>query len=405
MSLEEMENQMALTTILGEIIGGAEVDMAKLNCEEDSEKRVASFKRSIEFYSCLAEELNDIVKKMNPSLAIENFKGQINSIRGRGKNTRKLINNMKGGVGKEIVPYENKQGRPGKLSVYRQGNIEEYYGMEAAVIIREVHTALENKDIGKAMELSGVVDDLVKADARLEKAMPFVSVYKASLVGAGLGGILGVALFYLAVIGIASVPAGLAAGTAQYTANLAANSTRTAASFVTFGSVSKDVAQPDPIETARTAARGIQGVIQATISNEIAASYMITCAIACMGASFLLAKGANVYIYKARLNANEALNKRKQTIRNRAKTILSESNTRFDQQREKNLALLNLRPGASKNNIKKAYKSKLVQYHPDKHVNNTNNVKDQMAKKFQELQEAHERLNVEEKAPKRGMFW
>lgn len=261
---------------------------------------------------------------------------------------------MNGGLGTRIVKFTNNSGKSGEMVLYNEQQVQKKYGIEAGILINRAHAAAKKGDLRTAIYLAGAVDDMVKADDELERAVPFASEAMWSISGLGIGTILGVCVFYLAISGFLSIPAGLTAGTAQYAANLAVNATRAASSTLTFGFVSSNVAQPHAVDTARAVANNIEDILEALITDRTAVSYMAFCAIACMIAGYLYARKFNVGVFTARRGMNSMRNTRRQTIRNRVRNVLNEEE---EDKRVSNLETLGLNETATNANIKSKWKA------------------------------------------------
>ena len=333
--------------MIADICAGAMSDISKIECNPNSKDKSIIFKKMMNFYFDLANELNNKIKKANPSLAIKGLHALINDFKPHRSHTRKRI--MAGGVGTQLVKYKNNSGKDGEIVLYKELDIKKKYGMEAGILMNRAHAAAKKGDIRTAIKLASAVDDMVTADDELERAVPFASEALWSITGLGFGSILGVCIFYLAVSGFLAIPAGLTAGTAQYTANLAVNATRVAGSTLTFGFVSSDVAQTPAVDTARAVANNIEDIIESLITDRTAISYMAFCAIACMGAGYLHARKFNVGVFTARRGMNSMRNKRRQTIRNRTDALL---NSEEEDNRISNLETLGLNETATNANIK-----------------------------------------------------
>ncbi|MBC2856010.1 MAG: DnaJ domain-containing protein [Cetobacterium sp.] len=63
--------------------------------------------------------------------------------------------------------------------------------------------------------------------------------------------------------------------------------------------------------------------------------------------------------------------------------------------KSKYYSVLGVEKGSSKDEIKKAYRDLAKKHHPDKYVNETQELRDYHEKKFKEINEAYEKLNKE----------
>lgn len=335
--------------MIADICAGAISDISKIECNSNPKENSIVFKKAMNFYFNLANELNNKIKEKHPSLAIKGLHALINSTK---QKTRKRI--MNGGLGTRIVKFTNNSGKSGEMVLYNEQQVQKKYGIEAGILINRAHAAAKKGDLRTAIYLAGAVDDMVKADDELERAVPFASEAMWSISGLAIGTILGVCVFYLAVSGFLAIPAGLTAGTAQYTANLAVNATRAAGSRLTFGFVSSDVAQTPAVDTARAVANNIEDLLEALITDRTAMAYMAVCAIACMVSGYLYARKFNVGVFTARRGMNSMRNTRRQTIRNRVRNVLNEEE---EDKRVSNLETLGLNETATNANIKSKWKA------------------------------------------------
>jgi len=345
--MSHVDMKVLAAGMIADICAGAMSDISKIECNPNSKDNTIVFKKMMNFYFDLANELNNKIQKTDPSLAIKGLDALINDFKPNRSNTRKRI--MAGGVGTQIVKFTNTSGKSGEMVLYKEQEIQRKYGIEAGILINRAHVAAKKGDIRTAIHLASAVDDMVKADDELERAVPFASEALWSITGLGFGSILGVCIFYLAVSGFVAIPAGLTAGTAQYTANLAVNATRAAGSKLTFGFVTSEVAQTPAVDTAKAVANNIEDIIESLITDRTAISYMAFCAIACMVAGYLHARKFNVGVFTARRGMNSMRNQRKKTIRNRVGALL---NSEEEDKRISNLETLGLNETATNANIK-----------------------------------------------------
>ena len=344
--MSKVDMKILAAGMISDMYSGAISDISKIECNPNSEENSIIFKKMMNFYLNLANELNNKIKEAHPSFAIKGLRELINNFKPRKSHTRKRI--MNGGVGTHIVKFTNTTGNPGQIVLYNQGQIQTKYGIEAGILINRAHAAAKKGDLLAAMELASVVDDMVKAEDELERALPFASEVLWSTGGLLIGAMLGVSIFYLGIAGIL-VPAGLAAGTAQYAANLATNTSRKVGSTLSWGYVKTDVAQPDAINTAKAVSKNLQELIESVISDRMAISYMAICAVGCMILAYLYARKLNISVFTARRGMNGMRNARKQTIRHRAREVLTAEE---HDKRASNLETLGLNETATNANIK-----------------------------------------------------
>lgn len=64
----------------------------------------------------------------------------------------------------------------------------------------------------------------------------------------------------------------------------------------------------------------------------------------------------------------------------------------YFEDKTKYYSVLGVEQGASQEDIKKAYRNKAREYHPDKHAQSTENTKIEAEKRFKEINEAYEKL-------------
>jgi hypothetical protein len=384
--MTELDPKIFAASMLAEGLGDVTQNIARIQCSGDIPTIKAKLQRGMEFYSELARALNNILKAKAPEFA---FKGDMNAqlrelcTLEKSKNSGNqplLLKNktMKGGMPggprggaptgqgdprRQMIPYTGPNGGQGQIAVFNPEVVRREHGYEAGMLADFALRAAIEGNLAQAVRLTAKIDIVVRTHDMLERGLPLADITQHMAGGFGLGGIIGVALFYLGVSGLLLVPAGLTAGTAQYTANLAANATRAAASAATFGYVETNVAQPRAVDTAKAVANNLQQLLESVITDRAANSYIAIWMIVCMLAAALYARGLNLYIIPARARLEAELAAARTGV---SDAVVHAIENRVRTQRNRNLAELGINADKESDAVFKNISDKLLEFHNDK---------------------------------------
>jgi hypothetical protein len=421
--------------ILAELLGDVKSNIHMISCSGDNSQIKTKLQRGMEFYAALAKELNNILKEKAPEFI---FRGDIdaqlagicalenaplenallenapleNALLENAplKNAPLLLNNMKGGMpagngkdafsrqagpGRQFVPYDAPNGKQTLMSVFNPGVVSKKHGYQASMLAELAIEAAKQGNLAEALRFTSKIDRIVKTQELLDLGLPLASINQHLAGGFALGGLIGVALFYLLSASLIIIPAGLSAGTAQYATNVVANTTRSGLNIFSWGFISKNVAQPDVTDTAKTVANNIQQFLESVITDKIAGAFIFLCMVGCMCAAGLYAR----YLNNSIMNARQQLEDKLRVARNQ---VNQELELKLEHQRQiqlerqarelqmirnakNNRATLGLNPGGQLTGpeITEAYKRKARFIHPNKGGDTG---------LFQKLQEAYDAL-------------
>jgi hypothetical protein len=290
--------------ILAELLGDVKSNIHMISCSGDNSQIKTKLQRGMEFYAALAKELNNILKEKAPEFifrgdidaqladicALENAPLENAPLENAPlenaplKNAPLLLNNMKGGMpagngkdafsrqagpGRQFVPYDAPNGKQTLMSVFNPGVVSKKHGYQASMLAELAIEAAKQGNLAEALRFTSKIDRIVKTQELLDLGLPLASINQHLAGGFALGGLIGVALFYLLSASLIIIPAGLSAGTAQYATNVVANTTRSGLNIFSWGFISKNVAQPDVTDTAKTVANNIQQFLESGITDKI----------------------------------------------------------------------------------------------------------------------------------------
>ena len=389
--MTEVDPKILAASMLAEGLGDVAQNIASIQCSGDIPTIKAKLQGGMEFYSELAKALNNILKAKAPEFA---FKGDLNAqLRqlcaleksNNSANQPLLLKNktMKGGMpggprggapagqagpGRQMVAYSAPNGKQGQIAVFNPEVVRREHGYEAGMLAEFAHRAAAQGNLAEAVRLTAKIDIVVRTHDMLERGLPLADITQHMAGGFGLGGIIGVALFYLGVSGLLLVPAGLTAGTAQYAANIAANATRAALSGATWGYVNTNVEQPRAVDTAKAVANNIQQLLESVITDRAAKSYIAIWMIVCMLAAALYARGLNLYIIPARARLEAELAAARTGVTDAVVLALeNQARGQARTQRNRNLAELGINAADKEpDQIFKNVSAQLVVLHNDK---------------------------------------
>jgi hypothetical protein len=385
--MEAVDPKVLAATILAEGLGDVKSNIGMITCSGDISEIKTKLQRGMEFYVALAKELNHILTEKAPEFA---FKGDIeaqladlsalkNTLL---ENAPLLLNNMKGGMpagngkgapahqagpGRQMVTYKSQNGRQSQLSVFNPDVVSREHGYEAAMLANFAIEAAKQGNLAEAVRLTGKIDIVVRTQEMLDLGLPIANINQHMAGGFALGGVIGVALFYLGVSGLLLVPAGLTAGTAQYTANLATNATRSGLNTFTAGWVATNVPQPRAVDTAREVANNIQQLLESVITDRVAYSYIAIWMILCMLAAGIYARGLNMYLIptRAKLEAELAA-ARSDVFQTVSLALENKQRTEVKTRRNRNLAELGINSTQDPATIFKNVSAQVVALHNDR---------------------------------------
>jgi len=278
-----------VTSMLTDIVFSGVNAISELACL-DAKDVVPALDRLIQFYSSVANELN---KKLG--------------------NKIQFHTGMIGGAGDELAMVLPRNPR-------RQN-----FNLTQAHALAE--KAAQEGDLATAFLLASQVDAINKRQSNLERALPISNPLIWALSTLPVGAVLGIAVFYIVIVAPLTIVPGLTATTAQYTANLAVNATRSAASTITMGFVNKEASQPDPVEVGRTVANGLQEAIQSAITDRVAQAYMFIAAVAFFVIVYVAVHVKNYYTIRLRQITQTNINTSRKSLRNNlVKTLKNRQN-------------------------------------------------------------------------------
>jgi hypothetical protein len=376
-------DMMFINTLSGNMIGGALDVISQINCSSDSkyikDKRLHNL---LEFYIHLSQNCYNLARKAG--LEYKEFDKEMRSLKSElhhHKRSKTTMKRLKGGVVTTLVKHV--KGR--QITLFDPVSTGRHLGQDAQLIAERAIIMADAGRIGDATRLYTTLVEFQGLIDRERKEGPIRYSIPVALGGVA-GGLGTIPLIIIYVNVKVIVPLGIAAATAQVSANGAAGVVNYASRGIGLGTIFGT-------QTATAAAAGatsnLNQIAISLISVEFGASLMFCGAIIAMLIAFMIIQHINSTNAPRRLKLNNNLRTRRREIANRAATFLNDDDT----QKTANLALFGLDESATDENIRRARRREALKLHPDRHASKSDSEKKALRTQFNAMEAAYKRLD------------